>query len=143
MRKLCEFTGFFWEHVAVGRNDECWPWMGTLRGEYGLFQGYPAHRWAYELYTGLGVQNYGLHKCNFKICCNPHHIYDGTQKENIVQAVADELWVGKKTKKEIREAIKAAPENMRNEEVAKKYGVSLRTVSVYRKGHKQNRGYRR
>jgi len=61
----------------------------------------------------------------------------------MMQSVAEDLGHGRKPKKEIREAIKAEPESMRNSEVAKKYGIALSTVGTYRKGHKQNRGYRR
>jgi hypothetical protein len=43
------------------------------------------HRLAALLYIGDIPDGYiAAHKCDIKMCCNPHHIYIGTQKDNLV-----------------------------------------------------------
>lgn len=84
------FTDQFWEHVdASGGPGACWPWLnghdgygyGTLeRGE----QTYQAHRVAYALAHGpLPTGLYVLHHCDNPPCCNPAHLFLGTQADNM------------------------------------------------------------
>lgn len=43
-----------------------------------------AHRYTYELANGkIKHGQYILHKCDTPACCNPTHLFMGTQKENI------------------------------------------------------------
>lgn len=84
----------FWEKVDVRGPDECWPWMAGLRQGYGRFtithgKGVQAHRVAYELTKGpippgLDV----LHDCDFPPCCNPSHLWPGTNLDNVRDSVA-------------------------------------------------------
>jgi hypothetical protein len=79
----------FWSKVAVGGPDDCWPWIpGTDKHGYGRFHIRPksvlAHRFAYELVNGPipdGLR--ACHTCNHPPCCNPAHIYAGTDADNI------------------------------------------------------------
>lgn len=84
----------FWSLVRTGERDDCWPWQGHTddRG-YGWFthnrKHVPAHRLAYELTRGpipSGLN--ACHSCDNPSCCNPGHIWPGTQKQNIDDAVA-------------------------------------------------------
>jgi hypothetical protein len=70
----------------------CWIWQGgRLKSGYGClqhtqFRTTRAHRIAWALWRGdpgaLGV----LHRCDVKLCCNPRHLFLGTQKDNIQDA---------------------------------------------------------
>lgn len=78
----------FWSRVVVGDRDECWPWRGLpLDASYGYlwyggeFDG--AHRVAWKLHNKKSPENMILHSCDNKPCCNPRHLRDGTQKENM------------------------------------------------------------
>jgi hypothetical protein len=77
----------FWEHIKIGGKDDCWPWLaGTTKEGYGQlhYRGklIYAHRLAYELINGP-TNLFTLHSCNNPVCCNPFHLYAGTQKQNM------------------------------------------------------------
>lgn len=81
----------FWLHVAISPFDEaCWPWIGevTRRGYgYTRFRGKSnvlAHRVAYQLEYGLITdETKVLHSCDWRRCCNPYHLFVGTQLDNV------------------------------------------------------------
>jgi hypothetical protein len=95
MNKILEKR--FWDKVDIKGKDECWNWLGGCnRAGYGQFRvknGYffnlpnqkmMAHRLAYELCIGVIIPGKKiLHKCDNPPCCNPAHLWMGTQKENI------------------------------------------------------------
>jgi hypothetical protein len=77
----------FWEKV-----DECWPWQAS-KCNYGYGQlevnGRPmrSNRLTYELTHGsIPDELEALHTCNNPPCCNPAHIYAGTQTDNMQDA---------------------------------------------------------
>jgi len=84
----------FWAKVKRGLPDECWEWQGALHGKgYGLFskrsatrsRAHRAHRIAIELSTGRPIPE-GLvvmHRCDNPPCCNPDHLWVGTQHQNV------------------------------------------------------------
>lgn len=73
--------------------DGCWPWRGSLwNAGYGRLTGryqgaafdLRAHRVAYALAVGAVPVEYGvLHRCDNPPCCNPAHLFVGTQAANI------------------------------------------------------------
>jgi hypothetical protein len=70
---------------------ECWPW--SERDEYGSFyyQGIKigAHIFAYALHNGsLDIDLHVLHTCDNPSCVNPHHLFQGTQHQNIQDMIA-------------------------------------------------------
>ena len=78
----------FWTYVQRGTPDECWPWRGgRFSNGYGQFRlgarKVKAHRCSYilvigEIQDGLRV----LHRCDNPPCCNPAHLFLGTDADN-------------------------------------------------------------
>lgn len=80
----------FWSKVDIRTDNECWNWKAGLdrRRIYGRFRIGPktlnAHRVAYALtYGEIGEGNLILHKCDNGTCCNPNHLYEGNQCDNM------------------------------------------------------------
>lgn len=81
--------------IAVGGPAECWPWTGTRNDlGYGILRvtgkNVRAHRFAYELASGRPIP-VGLevcHRCDNPPCCNPAHLFLGTQGDNVRDAAS-------------------------------------------------------
>lgn len=78
----------FWEKIDKKDNpNECWNWIGASTRHYGAghYAGktYRSHRLVWELtYGEIPEGMYVLHKCDNPKCCNPNHLFLGTQEEN-------------------------------------------------------------
>lgn len=79
----------FWGKIP-SRGDGCWLWQGAVNTTgYGMAnwtagqKNIVAHRLAYELLRGP-IQNgmLALHKCDTPRCCNPDHLFFGTDSDN-------------------------------------------------------------
>jgi len=94
----------FWSKVDIRSADECWPWRcGRDAGGYGFFyfegRKHRAHRWLLGHLRGRplvggrsGVED-GCHRCDNPPCCNPAHLYVGTRKRNVADAIERKrLW---------------------------------------------------
>lgn len=85
----------FWEKVDKRGPGECWPWIASKSRGYGEFFVTPergkvmAHSFVVELTTGIPCPpgKEGCHKCDNPPCCNPDHIYYGTRKQNVADAM--------------------------------------------------------
>lgn len=98
----------FWAKVAVGPPDTCWPWTRCAdsrshgvhrdRGGYGVvrfnYKNYRAHTIARWLATGEWSTDLNtLHNCpgqDNPSCCNPAHLYLGTQADNAKDSLLKE-----------------------------------------------------
>ena len=81
----------FWSKVQRNAANECWPWLAGARTKqgYGNFRPRPdgqvlAHIFAWTLNHGPVPDGIKVcHTCDNPPCCNPAHLFLGTQKENM------------------------------------------------------------
>lgn len=57
----------------------CWIWMASKHNKHGY-----GSAW----YDGKRVLAHRLHRCDVPACCNPAHLFVGTQIDNIRDAIA-------------------------------------------------------
>jgi hypothetical protein len=82
-----KYINRFWSHVDIKLESECWIWKLAKISGYGAtsyhHKSFYAHRMAYGLCYGEFDQSLEvLHKCDNPSCCNPHHLFLGTPKDN-------------------------------------------------------------
>jgi len=85
----------FWAKVDRGGPDECWLWNSYRKPPYnygqfllGRSKFVTASRFSLALKMGglpEGVQ--ACHSCDNPPCCNPHHLFVGTQLENNLDCI--------------------------------------------------------
>lgn len=79
----------FWRKVEKKSDDECWDWIGALNGQgYGNWwipgKWLRATRVSYFLSKGSFLKRLSIcHRCDRPSCCNPNHLFPGTQVENM------------------------------------------------------------
>lgn len=136
-RRIFDRAKNFWGRVRLTANDDlCWEWTGCRnKAGYGtILSDYKhtlTHRMAWELTNGKIPEGlYALHHCDNKGCCNPKHLYLGTYADNSRDL---ELRGSRGHQKLKREQIPTIRERYKNgatlTELAKNYGVALRTIS--------------
>lgn len=83
----------FWALVDKRSSNECWPWKGFSNRGYGrvTYNGkiWKAHRLAWVFVNGpiSSPSIYCCHKCDNPPCVNPEHIFLGTAKDNVDDAI--------------------------------------------------------
>jgi hypothetical protein len=73
----------FWSKVDIAGDDECWFWTGCTHDSYGVFSRIKTHRIAWTLSNGpIPTGMLVCHSCDNPPCCNPKHLWSGTQEDN-------------------------------------------------------------
>jgi hypothetical protein len=79
---------YFVQSVDIKEPNKCWNWKksfattGYGNWYWGKKSG-GAHRESFKLFENFDSNLLVLHKCGNRKCCNPNHLYAGTQKQNV------------------------------------------------------------
>ena len=127
----------FFEKVVI-RESGCHEWIaGCSANGYGAFQkdgaSHGAHRVAYEIAFGQIPDGLCVcHTCDNPRCCNPAHLFLGTDKDNATDRTAkgrdahgERNGVAKLTNERVLEIFRA---DGTQEEIAAEYGVCQQQV---------------
>jgi hypothetical protein len=131
--------------AKVEKTPTCWLWRGNQKGfgyGSGPFGEY-AHRWSYQRFIGpIPEGQYVLHTCDTPLCVKPAHLFLGTQRDNLQDAVAkgrvphgSAHYRAKLSEADVQ-AIRGARAGIRRarrdgpslEQLATQYGVSTQTI---------------
>jgi hypothetical protein len=130
---------------AHGGKSECWEWHGIVNSNgYARFsfkdKHVLAHRFSFELFVSAIPAGFVVcHSCDNRLCVNPHHLWLGTQADNLADAVAkgrmfrpdtraEKNGNKKLTWKKVRAIREMAASGAKNHLIAKSFGVSNGTI---------------
>jgi len=138
---VCGKPDPMWERVEKEGHDGCWVFTGARdKWGYGDLQRrgkhVQAHRWAWKLLRGDPGKLDCLHTCHNPSCCNPDHLYLGTDVENgrdraeAGRSVRGErVHTAKLTEEKVREIRKRREDTGESyDRIALDYGVSSSVV---------------
>lgn len=145
----------FWAKVRKGDTDECWEWTaGRFASGYGAFRWSDgrvrtAHRVSYELASGTDPGDlFVCHSCDNRPCCNPAHLWLGTQADNAADMAAKGRstkgrpsvqsgechWQAKLTPADVEQIAAGLGRGVKGIDLARRFGVSKHTVSSIARG---------
>jgi len=133
----------------------CWLWRLSV-GSHGYGQCFwqgkvkTAHRMSYQLFNGDPGDLFVLHQCGNRRCCNPDHLYAGTQLDNFHDMVrhgthvpppklkGEEVGNSVLTDKQASEIKRGLLRGVSAVQLSRAYGVSPSTIGLI----KQNKRYK-
>ncbi len=139
----------FWSKVKLPDligTDECWPWMaGCDNSGYGAFwfngKMTNAQRVAYMLTLGpIPNELMVCHSCDNPPCCNPAHLFLGTQHDNVIDMMlkgrgryithlGEHHGMSKLTANDVREIRLCYASGVSQRKLARIFDVNRRTIS--------------
>jgi hypothetical protein len=91
--RYCSFLCRLFSKIDIREIDECWPYIPGGK-HYGSImlpdkRNVGIHTVIYEFLHGpLSPGMYACHSCDNKVCCNPSHLWEGTNQDNQMDASA-------------------------------------------------------
>lgn len=89
-----KFKAVFWSRVDKQSSTDCWPWVaGRFQNGYGAISRFhktlKAHRLAFEMTHGpIPEAAVVCHTCDNPPCCNPAHLFLGSNRDNTLDCIA-------------------------------------------------------
>lgn len=139
--------------IKVGAPEACWLWQGSVSGtgsvKHGQLAVYTperiqhtlkAHRLAWVLaYGPIPARQVVCHHCDEPRCCNPAHLFVGTQAENLKDAARKGRFHAPRTRAgltlEVRRHIHSLPARPGLvTDLARRYGVTKTCICLTRQG---------
>lgn len=138
-RTGCDQEKRFWGRIK--KTDGCWLWQGAVNTTgYGMTtwdkaKNTVAHRLAWKLLRGpipAGLR--ALHKCDTPRCCNPDHIFLGTQAENMADCRAKGRFASLSSpqmdEQRVREIRRLRAAGVKTIDLSKRFGISPSCISA-------------
>ncbi len=138
-------TKKLWSKIDKQTKDECWEWQGTkttagygvLRVNYKLNY---AHRLMWQLHNRTDIPKKGVicHKCDNPPCCNPAHLFLGSQADNLKDArnkgrlpsiQGERHFNTAITEDNVRQIRYLGYTNMTKKKIGEKFGISRQAVT--------------
>ena len=138
----------FLERILIG--NDCWEWIGTVLRGYGILtlrgRRFIASRYSYGIFRGsIPSRNlYVCHHCDNSRCVRPSHLFLGTSRDNLKDAVQKGRHTGTRTKlfgienpaakltqEQVREIrIRYQPGVVTLKALSREYRVNFRTIHL-------------
>jgi len=140
----------FWKNVKVTDSEEdCWEWQrAKINSGHGIVRVNGkilfTHRYSFLLCYGYLPKQIN-HTCDNPPCCNPLHLYDGTQKDNARDrdtrgranaAKGSRNSSAKLVENDVINIIKLIKGGMSNTVIAREYNVSHVAISLIKTNRK-------
>lgn len=143
-RKTIPASERFWKYITPAAFTDCWEWQGALRNGYGVLnvggKVIYCHRLSYELHFGpLPEGCQACHHCDNRKCCNPYHLFAGTQGDNMRDMYAkgrgnnsgnERGSTPKITEEQVRAIRDLADQGVRYPDIAKIYNITVPAISL-------------
>lgn len=139
----------FWDRLdKPGGESGCWNYVCMNYDKDGYAQimyrgeSYRAHRFAWKLANGnIPAGMHVLHECDNPKCCNPGHLFIGTQQDNMAdrnkkgrQAFGTSVNTAVLTERDVVEIRKMLDDGIRQADIAKIYEVHRSTIYLVKNG---------
>lgn len=122
--------------ICLNDSYGCWNWTGAVgKNGYGQIQingrVKSAHRVMFALWKEINLTNsmHVLHRCDNRLCCNPDHLFLGTNQDNVNDKVSknrQHKTVSLATKQQIVKVYKER--KYTQSEIGKQFNVSQQRV---------------
>lgn len=132
-----------WSKIDKRTDSECWEWVGSRATTgYGIlrvnYKPYLAHRLMWQFYNETAIPEKGVicHRCDNPPCCNPAHLFLGTQADNIKDAAkkgrmpkGERHFNAAITEDDVRQIRYFGYTNMTKRAIGKKFGISRQATT--------------